>query len=131
MPLSSLQKNLLDINLCDSARRKALAATVSKDDSMPNNSGKDANHEPQKYRDRAAERRVIYQQPDNPELSNVDQSNRKKAAAKPAIPEPAVADPVVPPGQDESNVGNKLLKMMGWTQGTGLGSSGEGMVDPM
>ena len=28
-------------------------------------------------------------------------------------------------------MGNKLLKMMGWKEGTGLGSDGDGRVDPM
>jgi hypothetical protein len=37
----------------------------------------------------------------------------------------------VNPGQDESNVGNKLLRMMGWKEGTGLGVEGDGRVDPM
>lgn len=37
----------------------------------------------------------------------------------------------VEPGKDESNVGNKLLKLMGWKEGQGLGSEGEGRVDPM
>jgi len=35
------------------------------------------------------------------------------------------------PGQDENNVGNKLLKMMGWKEGTGLGTNGEGRVEPI
>jgi hypothetical protein len=38
---------------------------------------------------------------------------------------------VVNPGQDEANVGNKLLKIMGWKEGSGLGTDGEGRVDPM
>jgi len=28
-------------------------------------------------------------------------------------------------------VGNKLLKMMGWTEGSGLGTNGDGRVDPI
>ena len=39
--------------------------------------------------------------------------------------------PPVNPGQDENNIGNKLLKMMGWKEGQGLGTSGDGRVDPM
>ncbi|KAH7340485.1 hypothetical protein B0J17DRAFT_651532 [Rhizoctonia solani] len=57
-----------------------------------------------KYRDRAAERRVALRQPDHP------------------MPEP---------GQDENNVGNKLLKKMGWSEGVGLGAGGEGRVNPI
>jgi hypothetical protein len=37
----------------------------------------------------------------------------------------------VNPGEDDSNVGNKLLKMMGWKEGTGLGTAGEGRVEPV
>jgi len=32
---------------------------------------------------------------------------------------------------DESNVGNRLLRSMGWTPGTPLGATGEGIVDPI
>ncbi|KAJ8580110.1 hypothetical protein M405DRAFT_869717 [Rhizopogon salebrosus TDB-379] len=32
-------------------------------------------------------------------------------------------------GQDDANVGNNLLKMMGWKEGFGLGTDGEGRVD--
>ena len=43
--------------------------------------------------------------------------------------------PLVPPpvdlANDEANVGNKLLKMMGWKTGSGLGSEGDGRVNPM
>lgn len=35
------------------------------------------------------------------------------------------------PAQDEENKGNKLLKKMGWKEGTGLGTEGEGRVDPV
>jgi RNA-binding protein 5/10 len=34
-------------------------------------------------------------------------------------------------GKDENNVGNKLLKLMGWKEGQGLGTEGEGRVEPM
>ncbi|KAH9857720.1 hypothetical protein C2E23DRAFT_805452 [Lenzites betulinus] len=60
-----------------------------------------------KYRDRASERRIMHNQPD--------------------IPRPVPGD--VP--ADENNVGNKLLKMMGWKEGQGLGTAGEGRVDPI
>jgi hypothetical protein len=46
-------------------------------------------------------------------------------------PPPPPPPPPVNPGEDESNVGNKLLKMMGWKEGTGLGTSGTGRVEPM
>ena len=32
---------------------------------------------------------------------------------------------------DDSNVGNKMLRSMGWSKGTGLGLSAQGQVDPV
>jgi len=55
----------------------------------------------------------------------------KKRQAEGPPPPPSPPPPPVNPGQDETNVGNKLLKMMGWTEGTGLGSTGDGIVDPI
>jgi len=44
---------------------------------------------------------------------------------------PPPPPPPVAPGKDENNVGNKLLKKMGWAAGTGLGTDGAGRVDPI
>lgn len=86
-----------------------------------------------KYRDRASERRVMHNQPDAPVPSGsgggVSSSGRRSAPGPPKPPSPP--PPPLNPGQDDSNVGNKLLKMMGWTEGSGLGTNGEGRVDPM
>lgn len=81
-----------------------------------------------KYRDRASERRVLFNQPDAP-LPEKDSGKPKRTEGPP--PPPSPPPPPVNPGQDSTNVGNKLLKMMGWTEGTGLGTSGGGRVDPM
>lgn len=86
-----------------------------------------------KYRDRASERRVMHNQPDAPVPSSSSGSvpgNGRRSAPGPPKP-PSPPPPPLNPGQDENNVGNKLLKMMGWTEGTGLGTNGEGRVDPM
>ena len=56
--------------------------------------------------------------------------NGRRSAPGPPKP-PSPPPPPLNPGQDGDNVGNKLLKMMGWTEGTGLGTNGEGRVDPM
>lgn len=89
---------------------------------------------PPQYRDRASERRILFNQPDVPVLdagapSKSNSSNGRRAEGPPPPPSPP-PQPVAP-AKDESNVGNKLLKMMGWTEGTGLGLEGEGRVDPM
>ena len=83
-----------------------------------------------KYRDRASERRIMHNQPDVP-LPTMDtgKSNKKKQIEGPP-PSPSPPLPVNP-GQDQNNVGNKLLKRMGWTEGTGLGTTGEGRMEPM
>jgi len=86
-----------------------------------------------KYRDRASERRILFNQPDAPVLEKDSgggkPSQKRQSEGPPSAPSPPL--PPVNPGQDQSNVGNKLLKMMGWTEGTGLGTSGEGRVEPI
>ena len=32
---------------------------------------------------------------------------------------------------DESNVGNRMLRSMGWHEGSGLGKDGSGMIEPV
>jgi RNA-binding protein 5/10 len=83
-----------------------------------------------KYRDRASERRVIYNQPDVPLPEGKEKPVKKKQPEGPPRPLTPPAAPINP-GEDHNNVGNKLLKMMGWTEGTGLGTTGEGRVEPM
>lgn len=109
----SEQKNFKDANLREVARQKVTARKVE---------------EQPKYRDRASERRVLFNQPDVP-LPEKDPINtkQKKSEGPPSPPSP----PPIDPGKDTNNVGNKLLKMMGWTEGSGLGTSGEGRVEPM
>ncbi|KAF8892694.1 hypothetical protein BD779DRAFT_1510429 [Infundibulicybe gibba] len=96
-----------DLHKAQVARQKVNARKVS---------------EQPKYRDRASERRVLFNQPDAP-------VPEKEANGPPPPPPPP--PPPVNPGKDESNVGNKLLKMMGWKEGTGLGTTGEGRLDPI
>lgn len=118
---SGLQKNFNDANLRDVARQKADAvrqAGVLKEIDQP------------KYRDRASERRVMHNQPDVPVPENGSKLGKKKTGEGPP-PAPSPPPPPINPGQDQNNVGNKLLKMMGWKEGTGLGSTGKGRVDPM
>jgi len=123
------KKNLSDPALRDiaqskaSAARKSAAASTPEGDSAP------------KYRDRALERRVIYGQPDVPVPTPTGEavSHKRKFAEGPApAPRaPTPPPPVVHPGEDENNVGNKLLKKMGWSSGSGLGVSGEGRIAPI
>ena len=70
-------------------------------------------------------------QPDVPRLPPPERpGTKRKYEDGPPAPSPPTPPPVNP-GQDENNIGNKLLKMMGWKEGQGLGTSGDGRVDPM
>jgi RNA-binding protein 5/10 len=84
-----------------------------------------------KYRDRASERRIMHNQPDVPLPEGVEDKRKQRRTAEAPTRPPTPPPPPVNPGQDESNVGNKLLKMMGWKEGTGLGVDGDGRVDPV
>ena len=66
-----------------------------------------------------------------PSSSSAAGKTAKKRHAEGPAPPPSPPPVPVNPGEDESNVGNKLLRMMGWTEGTGLGTDGEGRVEPM
>jgi len=116
------KKNFKDANLRDVAREKAKAAKAKI-------------AEQPKYRDRASERRIMHNQPDIPLPENSSATakpgNGKKRFAE--GPPPPASPPPAPtfPGEDTSNVGNKLLRMMGWTEGSGLGQDGEGRVEPI
>ncbi|KAF9562135.1 hypothetical protein CPC08DRAFT_742238 [Agrocybe pediades] len=119
---SDLHKvNYKDANLRNIARQKVAARKA----------GTTSGSEQPKYRDRASERRTLFNQPDVPMLEKEISHTSKKRQLEVPVEHPT--PPVAPPnlGQDDANVGNKLLKMMGWREGTGLGSEGEGRVNPI
>ncbi|KAF8326098.1 uncharacterized protein EI90DRAFT_3281756 [Cantharellus anzutake] len=124
------KKNLADTSLVESAKKKAVA---SRQTDVPGATNADTSTP--KYRDRALERRVIYGQPDvpvSPTDSGAAPNGKRRQAEGPSPPPKAsTPPPALNPGEDENNVGNKLLKKMGWSAGTGLGLSGEGRVDPI
>jgi hypothetical protein len=118
------KKNFKDTNLRDVARQKAEGARKT-------SAFKAVEAEQPKYRDRASERRIMHNQPDIPLPENISAASKKKRYTEgpPPPPSPPPAPPA--PGKDENNVGNKLLKMMGWKEGSGLGTDGDGRVDPI
>ncbi|ORX36419.1 hypothetical protein BD324DRAFT_628787 [Kockovaella imperatae] len=115
---SELHKtNLLDSSVCEAGQQRKLAAQAARTSDG-------------KYRDRAAERREVHHQPDKPVYEEgTSQPKRKFAEGPKPPPPPPVA--AIEPGKDESNRGNQLLAKMGWKSGVGLGTSGEGRVDPI
>lgn len=116
------KKNLLDVSLRELARDKAKAAAEK---AQPQQTA-----EQTKYRDRASERRIMHNQPDIP-LPDLSASTSSKRKADGPPPPPSPPPPALNPGEDSSNVGNKLLKMMGWKEGTGLGSEADGRIEPV
>lgn len=84
-----------------------------------------------KYRDRAAERREVFNQSIIPLPEDTPALGQKRKYADGPAPPPPRPEPGLEPGKDESNVGNQLLAKMGWKAGTGLGKEGEGRVAPV
>ncbi|KAH9029099.1 hypothetical protein EDB85DRAFT_1968260 [Lactarius pseudohatsudake] len=118
------KRNLKDSNLRETARGKVKAAQAAAE----SNSARDSIP---KYRDRASERRIMHNQPDVPLPEGVEDKRKQRRTAEGPTRPPTPPPPPVNPGRDESNVGNKLLRMMGWKEGTGLGVDGDGRVDPV
>ncbi|OIV93704.1 hypothetical protein TanjilG_16555 [Lupinus angustifolius] len=118
---------------------------------MPNSASTHKEQSQTTYRDRAAERRSLYGSSSSVgnDMSDLEigGSNREFASRK--------GDPMpFPPGVgggrvvgdvnldtfevitadkaiDENNVGNRMLRNMGWQEGLGLGKDGSGMVEPV
>jgi len=136
---SAPQNNLKNPQLCKLAadkvaavRRAILSGNPKKYVKTPSSNEAAAAGEAPKYRDRAQERRRVHNQPDvpTPQPANVS----KPRYSEGPVPNPVASAPPPPPievGKDENNIGNKLLKKMGWSEGSGLGAEGEGRAEPI
>ncbi|XP_073228278.1 RNA-binding protein 5-like isoform X3 [Porites lutea] len=76
-----------------------------------------------KYRDRAKERREKYGQP---EAQKVRLPSKRRGGPAAMTYQQAPVERI-----GEENIGNQMLKAMGWTEGSGLGREGQGIVDPI
>lgn len=75
------------------------------------------------YRDRAKERRQMYG------LDPTGLVEANETTTEISAEETARIKAITP--LDQSNIGNKMLKSMGWSEGTGLGRHGQGIVNPI
>ncbi|GAU93250.1 hypothetical protein RvY_05216 [Ramazzottius varieornatus] len=91
----------------------------------------------QKYRDRAKERRNKYGDTETAPplrirgLAKATKAEQRKRAAEEMEPGPSNDDNDVAPGLGSGNVGAKLMKAMGWSEGKGLGRADQGRVNPV
>ncbi|MCD7448823.1 hypothetical protein HAX54_046669 [Datura stramonium] len=118
--------------------------------SQPPPSIKEQSQTTNTYRDRAAERRSLYGSSSafGDDASDHGDSNRDSTFRR-GVFDPTPFPPGVGGGRsaeantqsfevitadraiDESNVGNRMLRSMGWQEGLGLGKDGSGMVEPV
>ncbi|RKP08641.1 hypothetical protein THASP1DRAFT_29557 [Thamnocephalis sphaerospora] len=92
------------------------------------------------YRDRAAERRETYGQPERPPPDAFGGRGRPAkrrggGAHRVARPDTSLPSPAPERPADQAigadNIGNRMLRSMGWREGTGLGRHGTGIVAPI
>ncbi|KAG8896600.1 hypothetical protein FRC01_011710 [Tulasnella sp. 417] len=127
--------NLRNPQLCKTATEKVAAArrtilsggSTIRQKKKPEEASTD-----NKYRDRAQERRRVHNQPDVP-MPTPANSGKPRFADGPSTEASTAPTPAAPvdPGKDENNIGNKMLKKMGWSEGSGLGTEGEGRAEPV
>ncbi|KAL1472840.1 hypothetical protein MTO96_039066 [Rhipicephalus appendiculatus] len=79
--------------------------------------------EGQAYRDRARERRLKYGQPEPPAAGTMRDKTARPTPAIQSYEEPTKQ------GIGEDNIGNKMLKAMGWSEGQGLGKTNAGTTN--
>ncbi|KAK2608423.1 hypothetical protein QQS21_002990 [Conoideocrella luteorostrata] len=112
----------------DAEKVKAAIPRLAARDKRLSKQADDASQTPQ-YRDRAKERRDVYNQPNKPAfqpLKAKGESAKKHADQEASKPTAAATAATAPPGPSK---GAGMLAKMGWTAGAGLGANGEGRTE--
>jgi len=78
------------------------------------------------WKDRAAERRRAFNQP-----AKQPKHPTRHFAGPPSKPAPVVVEEPTKHGIGRDNIGNQMLKKLGWREGEGLGREGGGIVEPV
>ncbi|SPO36448.1 uncharacterized protein PSFLO_01919 [Pseudozyma flocculosa] len=94
----------------------------------PIGAAKDASGTPaSKYRDRALERRAVFGTDSTPAFKKASfQAKSYEGPVATDVPKSDEPEMPVEKEIDSSNIGSKMLAMMGWSKGQGLGASGQG-----
>lgn len=81
------------------------------------------------YRDRAKERRLKYGEADPPPPNRSRERFEKEMRKQTAQIQKQASNHLASTPIDDSNLGNRLLQRMGWTEGQGLGKTNQGRTN--
>ncbi|KAI9284011.1 hypothetical protein BC943DRAFT_326839 [Umbelopsis sp. AD052] len=130
--LSELHKTNLGNQECVEKARTKLVLIATR--ATPEHQAEETEDNQSSYRNRAAERRMAFGQPDRPSPLDDEASSfihRPPRQHKPAPGSRPVEAASVSSPMSESNVGARMLKSMGWKSGEGLGKEGTGIIAPV